>query len=55
VPNVMIGGEFQWGRREDFRGVNVNTDPFRVNDFRLQFSFKYSFGHKFEWGDHDEP
>jgi hypothetical protein len=43
IPNVMIGGEFQWGRRENF------GDAFRVNDFRLQFSFKYSYARKFEW------
>jgi hypothetical protein len=43
IPNVMIGGEFQWGRRENF------GDAFRVNDFRLQFSFKYSYSRKFEW------
>ena len=49
ATNVMIGGELQWGRRENFHGADINTDPFRVNDFRLQFSFKYSFGHKFEW------
>jgi hypothetical protein len=43
IPNVMIGGEFQWARRENF------GDAFRVNDFRLQFSFKYSYSRKFEW------
>jgi hypothetical protein len=43
APNIMVGGEFQWGRRENF------GDAFRVNDFRLQFSFKYSYGRKFEW------
>jgi hypothetical protein len=43
IPKVMIGGEFQWGRRADF------GDAFRVNDFRLQFSFKYSYSRKFEW------
>ncbi len=49
VPNVMIGGELQWGRRANFGAVQVNGDPFRVNDFRLQFSFKYSYSRKFEW------
>ena len=33
-----MGGEFLWGRRENF------SDGFSVNDFRLQFSFKVSFG-----------
>jgi len=40
VPNVMMGGEFQWAHRQNFR------DGFAVNDFRLQFSFKYSFSAK---------
>jgi hypothetical protein len=39
VPNVMIGGEFQWGQRK-------NLDDFKFNDYRLQFSFKYSFSAK---------
>jgi hypothetical protein len=37
VENVMVGGEFQWGRRENFQ------DGFASNDYRIQFSFKYSF------------
>jgi len=37
LPNVTLGGEFQWGRRENF------LDGFGVNDFRIQFSFKYNF------------
>lgn len=37
VDNVTLGGEFQWGRRENF------LDGFGVNDFRIQFSFKYNF------------
>lgn len=41
VKNVMMGGEFQWARREN------NSDGFSVNDFRLQFSFKYSFSKTF--------
>jgi hypothetical protein len=40
APNVMIGGELQWGHREN------NSDGFSVDDVRLQFSFKYSFSHK---------
>ena len=40
VKNVLMGGEFLWGRRENF------SDGFSVNDFRLQFSFKVSFGVK---------
>jgi hypothetical protein len=35
--NVMVGGEFQWGRRRNF------GDGFRVNDYRLQFSFRFNF------------
>ena len=37
VDNVMIGGEFQWGRRANF------SDGFTSNDFRIQFAFKYNF------------
>ena len=37
VGNVMVGGELQYGRRENF------TDPFSADDFRIQFSFKYNF------------
>ena len=40
VPNVMIGGELQWGRRENF------SDGFQSDGLKLQFSFKYSFSHK---------
>ena len=39
VKNVMIGGEFQWAKRK-------NLNDFRANDYRLQFSFKYSFSAK---------
>jgi hypothetical protein len=41
VENVMIGGEFQWGRRENF------LDGFHSDDFRIQFSFRYNFSKKF--------
>ena len=37
VPKVTIGGEFQFGRRLNF------SDGFNVNDYRLQFSFKYNW------------
>jgi len=40
VPNMMVGGEFQWGRRSNF------SDGFSVNCFKLQFSFKYNFSYK---------
>ena len=40
VPNVMFGGEFQWGRRENF------SDGFSSDGIKLQFSFKYNFSHK---------
>jgi len=41
VPNVMMGTELQWGRRENF------ADGFDSDGFRIQFSFKYNFSHKF--------
>jgi len=37
VPPVTIGGEFQFGRRLNF------SDGFNVNDYKLQFSFKYNW------------
>ncbi|HXJ90290.1 MAG TPA: DcaP family trimeric outer membrane transporter [Candidatus Binatia bacterium] len=37
VPSVTVGGEFQFGRRVNF------SDGFNVNDYRLQFSFKYNW------------
>ena len=40
VPNVMMGGEFQWGRREN------NSDGWQYDGYKLQFSFKYNFSHK---------
>lgn len=39
--NVMVGGEFQWGRRQNF------GDGFAANDYRIQFSFKYNFAKTF--------
>jgi len=43
VPPVTIGGEFQYGRRVNF------SDGFNVNDYRLQFSFKYNWKKVFEF------
>ena len=40
VPNVMLGAEFQWGRRENF------SDDFSSDGVKLQFSFKYNFSYK---------
>ena len=40
APNVMVGGELQWGRRENF------TDGFDYDAVKLQFSFKYNFSMK---------
>jgi len=40
VKNVMMGGEFQWARRDN------HSDGFSSNDYRLQFSFKYNFSYK---------
>jgi hypothetical protein len=37
VPNLMLGPELQWGKREN------NSDGFEVENFGVQFSFKYSF------------
>jgi len=40
VPNVMFGGELQWGRRTNF------SDGFHSDGLKLQFSFKYNFSYK---------
>jgi outer membrane DcaP-like protein len=40
VPNVMLGAEFQWGRRENF------SDGFKSDGVKLQVSFKYNFSYK---------
>ncbi len=40
VPNVMVGGELQWGRRENF------SDGFQSDGLKMQFSFKYNFSWK---------
>lgn len=37
VPNVLLGGELQWGRRENL------SDGFSSDGVKLQFSFKYNF------------
>ena len=40
VKNAMMGGEFQWGHRQNF------SDGFSVSDYRIQISFKYNFSYK---------
>jgi len=40
AKNVLMGGELLWGHRDNF------SDGFSSDDFRLQFSLKYSFGLK---------
>jgi hypothetical protein len=41
VPDFMLGGELQWGMRENF------TDDFTSDTFRIQLSFKYNFSETF--------
>ena len=41
TEKLVIGGEFQYGRREN------NRDDFAVNDFKLQFSFRFMFSKLF--------
>jgi hypothetical protein len=41
VSNVLFGGEFQYAHRDNFGG------GFHADDYRLQFSLKYSFSQKF--------
>ena len=45
VKNALFGAEFIWGRRENFR------DSFFVDDYRIQFAFKYNFSKMFSAGD----
>jgi hypothetical protein len=39
APNVMLGPEVQWGQRENC------SDGWKVDDYRVQFSFKYNFSY----------
>ena len=41
VDKVMLGGEFQFGRRVNF------SNGFNVNVYKVQISFKYEFGKTF--------
>ncbi len=41
AKNVMLGGELQWGEREN------NSDNFTSDDFRIQFSARYNFAKTF--------
>ncbi|HEY0376873.1 MAG TPA: DcaP family trimeric outer membrane transporter [Pyrinomonadaceae bacterium] len=43
LDNVTVGGEFQFGRRENF------SDGWGANDYRIQFSFKYNFSKVWEF------
>jgi hypothetical protein len=40
ATNVMVGGELQWGRRENF------SDGFTSDGVKVQFSFRYNFSWK---------
>ena len=40
AEGVMMGGEFQWGRREN------NSDGWKYDGYKVQFSFKYNFSYK---------
>jgi hypothetical protein len=42
VKPVLMGGEFQWGRRSDF------SNGYKYNDYKFQVSFKYSFSFTLE-------
>jgi hypothetical protein len=41
--DVMVGGEFQYGRRINFK------DGWNVNDYKLQFSAKFNFNKTFSY------
>jgi hypothetical protein len=40
TPDVMVGGELQWGQRKN------NSDGWSFSDYRIQFSFRWSFAYK---------
>jgi hypothetical protein len=40
VAGVMLGGEYQWGRRTNF------SDGWKYDGSKIQFSFKYNFSYK---------
>jgi hypothetical protein len=43
LKQVTLGGEFEFGRRLNF------SNGFNVNDYRLQFSFRYDWSKGFEF------
>lgn len=43
IRNVMVGGEFQYGRRVNYK------DGWNVNDYKMQFSFRYDWSKGFEF------
>ena len=43
ADKVTVGGEFQWGRRENF------SDNFKADDYRIQISLKYNFSKLWEF------
>ena len=47
VPNAMVGGEVLWGNRKNF------GDGFVADNFRFQFSVRYSFSQKFGGNGHE--
>jgi hypothetical protein len=38
----MVGAEFQWGQRHN------NSDGWTFNDYRIQVSFRWTFGYKLD-------
>jgi DcaP outer membrane protein len=42
IPRVMMGSEFQFGRRVNF------TNGYNFNDYRVQFSFKFDWDKSFK-------
>ncbi len=44
VKDFLLGLEGQWGQRQN------KSNGYTYNDYRLQFSAKFNFGHTFEFG-----
>jgi hypothetical protein len=45
APNVMLGPEFQWGKRDNFN--QHGTNDLNASDMKIQVSFKYNFAQPF--------
>jgi hypothetical protein len=45
VPNVMAGVELGWINRQNNAGTSPGVAAYKVDDYHVQFSFKYNFSY----------